>query len=142
VRRVAHGRIPGAAGRNCEECFWVNGSPDIERGRGQEHAEKAVIDSRRLRRCAARPAWEGKGCMAWSLIANRGHPPLPERRPTPASWCALVWTRDRGTLSTRGTGQCGQARRWVGYLRHARTYDRSKTRDRLRVRTYGDGATI
>lgn len=30
----------------------------------------------------------------------------------------------------------------MGYLRHARTYDRSKTRDRLRVRAYGDGATI
>jgi len=30
----------------------------------------------------------------------------------------------------------------VGYLRHARTYDRSKTRDRLRARAYGDGATI
>jgi membrane protein len=31
VRRVAHCRIPGAAGRNGEECCWVNGSPDIER---------------------------------------------------------------------------------------------------------------
>jgi hypothetical protein len=30
----------------------------------------------------------------------------------------------------------------VGYLRHARTYDRSQTRDRLRARAYGDGATI
>ena len=30
----------------------------------------------------------------------------------------------------------------MGYLRHARTYDRSKTRDRLRARAYGDGATI
>ena len=30
----------------------------------------------------------------------------------------------------------------MGYLRHARTYDRSETRDRLRARAYGDGATI
>ena len=30
----------------------------------------------------------------------------------------------------------------MGYLRHARTYDRSQTRDRLRARAYGDGATI
>ena len=30
----------------------------------------------------------------------------------------------------------------AGYLRHARTYDRSETRDRLRARAYGDGATI
>jgi len=30
----------------------------------------------------------------------------------------------------------------VGYLRHARTYDRSETRDRLQVRAYGDGVPI
>jgi hypothetical protein len=29
----------------------------------------------------------------------------------------------------------------MGSLRHARTYDSSETRDRLRVRAYGDGAT-
>jgi hypothetical protein len=30
----------------------------------------------------------------------------------------------------------------MGYLRHARTYDSRETRDRLRVRAYGDGATL
>ena len=30
----------------------------------------------------------------------------------------------------------------MGYLRHARTYDRSETRDRLQVRAYGDGVPI
>ena len=36
--------------------FWVNGLPGVERQTGQQHAEKAVIDRRRLGRCAARPA--------------------------------------------------------------------------------------
>src|SRR5262249_59473007 len=47
-----------------------------------------------------------------TLISNRGHPPLPERRPTPAPWCALVWTRDRGPLdgaAARGVADCPRA---------------------------------
>ena len=36
--------IPGAAGRNLEGSFWVNGLPGVERQKGQQHAAKAVIN--------------------------------------------------------------------------------------------------
>jgi hypothetical protein len=42
VRREALRRIPGAAGRNLEGCFWVNDLPGRESARGQQHACKAA----------------------------------------------------------------------------------------------------
>ena len=43
VRRVTHACIPRAARRDSEGGLWVNGLPEIERRKGQEHAVNVAI---------------------------------------------------------------------------------------------------
>jgi len=47
VRRVTHACIPRAARRDSEGGLWVNGLPEIERRKGQEHAVNVAIRAAR-----------------------------------------------------------------------------------------------
>jgi len=65
VRREARCCLPGAAGRNLEDGSWVNGSPDGETRRGQQHAANAAGPGRRGRgrRRKTRVVWSRLDCL-------------------------------------------------------------------------------
>src|SRR5258708_23348297 len=52
VRRVTHACIPRAARIDSEGGLWVNGLPEIERRKGQEHAGNVAT-----KRCKTRAIW-------------------------------------------------------------------------------------
>lgn len=72
VRRVAHDSIPGAARKNLEDRSWVNGSPDGESPKGQEHAGNAVVPQRMYRK--TRVIWLRLDCFKPNLHSGHTFP--------------------------------------------------------------------
>jgi len=78
VRREARCCLPGAAGRNLEDCSWVNGLLDGETRRGQQHAANAAGPRRRGRgrRRKTRVVWSRLDCLKpnlqWRNLAAHG----------------------------------------------------------------------
>jgi len=102
VRRVTHACIPHTVRIDSEGSLWVNGLPEIERRKEQEHAVKAVV-----KRCKTRAIWLNLNWLnpnsRMELVAShrdeRCHAVLSYGRrmmATSATWMTVNGTVTRG----------------------------------------------